>query len=996
MVAHRRKESMDREQIGVTVPSAAASGVSQVRAGGRTMGASAPFATAWLKSESDFYLANRWCLNPFPTISELLGRLHLELRQVTAADEIWHRAEATTNALLMSCAIADTIDDYLVGARYDAGKAMAIVPIAWPVARAIDGLPTLRRRARMWCRRGLARWRRDWGIAIEEFAAATIVTPQPHPDTINRARDRLQILLLCAPLPGELQARRPRIPGAFRRHDLSHFDAVVLARKFAAESRERQRPLLVLAVRTAGSYFAPIVTACLKADGYEDVDFATIHPKKGIAPWEAARIARCANRGGQVVIVDEPLDTGATLAAVVGILRRAGIGAASVAALLPVHPQRRDWSAEFARLAIRDVRVVRLEPEEWYKHQLLAPEAVERHLLRYFVQRGYHRVKVVESAAASAFNAELARASGAYFGSRLKRVYEVHLARADGRGETRYVLAKSVGWGWFAYHAFIAAVELAPFIAPVLGLRDGILYMEWLPQSCGTIGNIDREKIVRMVGSYVAARARSLKLHDDPCPDLSRRRYHDGIELLGSVLSRACGSRVAAALHGPRIRHELSRFSGPVATLIDGRMHPEEWITADGALLKTDFEHHGLGKSTLNMTDPAYDLADAILGFGLSRNEEWTLLAHYIGDSGDRGVEERLLLNKILAGSAAMTAALARLGDPRLAARHPDANRSYLEAWHFLTTQTARFCGSVLPRAERIRWHSPLMVLDIDGVVDSRRFGFPCTTAAGIRALSLLHTHDVAIAMNTARAIGEVKEYCDAYGCAGAVAEYGSVAWDAVAGREHALASPASLRQLQRVRGALREIPGVYVDDTYRYSIRAYSFEGDSMVPLSSAMVGNLLSRLEVDEVMVRQTTIDTAIHACDVDKGRGLRALLDLAGVPDPDTVAVGDSEPDLAMFRVARRCFAPANIACRRAAVKIGCHIVDAPYQQGLLEVVRRVLHPDGGRCALCESAARATPSQGNLFLKLLGFADRARGGLLLRALADPMAIRAFVAGE
>jgi hypothetical protein len=97
-----------------------------------------------------------------------------------------------------------------------------------------------------------------------------------------------------------------------------------------------------------------------------------------------------------------------------------------------------------------------------------------------------------------------------------------------------------------------------------------------------------------------------------------------------------------------------------------------------------------------------------------------------------------------------------------------------------------------------------------------------------------------------------------------------------------------------------------------------------------------------------------------------------------------------------VARRCLAPANILRQPAAVEIGCHIVDAPYQQGLLEVVRRVLHPDGRRCALCESAARATPSRGNLFLKLLGFADRARGGLLLRALTDPMAIRAFVAGE
>jgi len=955
----------------------------------------APLATAWLESESDLYLANRWCLNPFPTISELLGRLHQELRQATAAEEAWHRAEAAANILLMSCAIADTIDDYLLGVRYDFARVTAVVPIVRPVARAVDGLLDLCRRARTWRRRSLVRWQRDLSTAIEAFAAATIVTPQPRRDMVERACERLQILLRT-PLPADLRARRPRIPGAFRRHDLTHQDVVAMARKFAAADTGRQRPLMVLAIRTAGSYFAPVIAACLKAGGYEDVDFAAIHPKKGMLPREAARIACCANRGGQVVIVDEPLDTGETLAAVVGILRRTGIAAGSITALLPVHPQRRDWSAQFSRLGIRDIRVVRFEPEEWHKHRLLAPDAMKRRLRRYFLLRGYGEVEVVESAAASAFNGALARASGAYFGSRLKRVHEVRLTRADGRRETRYVLAKSVGWGWLGYHAFIAAVALAPFIAPVLGLRDGILYMEWLPQSPGDAAGVDREKVVRTVASYAAARVRLLKLHDDPCPDLSRRRYHDGIELLGGVLSRACGSRVAAALHGPRIRDALSRFSSPVAALIDGRMHPREWIASRGALLKTDFEHHGLGKSALNMTDPAYDLADAILGFGLSRSEERTLLALYAEESGDRGIEERLLLNKILAGSAAMAAALTCLRDPLLASRHTEANRSYVTAWHFLAAHAARYCGSVLPAAERIRWNSPLMVLDVDGVVDSRRFGFPCTTAAGILALSLLHTHDMAVAMNTARAIGEVKEYCRAYRCVGAVAEYGSVAWDAVSGRERVLASPGSLRQLEQLRGALREIRHVYLDDAYQYSIRAYRFEGDSMAPLPAAMVGNLVSRLGADEVVVRHTTIDTAIHARDVDKGKGLRALLELSGSPDADTVAVGDSEPDLPMFRAARRCFAPANVLCRPAAVKLGCHIADEPYQKGLLEVVRRVLHSDGKRCALCESAAKASPPDGSLFLKLLGFADHARSDLLLRALADPMAMRAFVGGE
>jgi hypothetical protein len=60
-------------------------------------------------------------------------------------------------------------------------------------------------------------------------------------------------------------------------------------------------------------------------------------------------------------------------------------------------------------------------------------------------------------------------------GARLKRIFEVHLETPQGRKEIRYVLAKSVGWGWLGYHAFLAGHRLSGFVPPILGLRDGIL-----------------------------------------------------------------------------------------------------------------------------------------------------------------------------------------------------------------------------------------------------------------------------------------------------------------------------------------------------------------------------------------------------------------------------------------------------------------------------------------------------------------------------------------
>ena len=126
-----------------------------------------------------------------------------------------------------------------------------------------------------------------------------------------------------------------------------------------------------------------------------------------------------------------------------------------------------------------------------------------------------------------------------------------------------------------------------------------------------------------------------------------------------------------------------------------------------------------------------------------------------------------------------MLSTIDNLNDARLSHRHEEFNRQYLNASNFLTVHTMRFCASVCRQPDTARWSSPLIVLDIDGVLDKQIFGFPSTTAAGIRAVSLLHRHDFAAAVNTARTVQEVKEYCNAYGFAGGVAEYGGAIWDA-------------------------------------------------------------------------------------------------------------------------------------------------------------------------------------------------------------------------
>jgi hypothetical protein len=120
------------------------------------------------------------------------------------------------------------------------------------------------------------------------------------------------------------------------------------------------------------------------------------------------------------------------------------------------------------------------------------------------------------------------------------------------------------------------------------------------------------------------------------------------------------------------------------------------------------------------------------------------------------------------------------------------------------------------------------------------------------------------------------------------------------------------------------------------------------------------------------------------------LTALRDRVLGPDAETIAIGDTEADLPMFRAATRSFAPAQISCRRRARLLGCEVSRYRYQRGLLDIVRTVL----GRGPCGDLIARANESDGeSLFLDLLRAADHFNTRALVRALFDRATFRIFV---
>ena len=955
-----------------------------------------------LPTELEFYESYGWCLNPYLTVSEAIRHLRGELTRLVVVPHGWQLGEVTTNIFLLSCGLQNSVDEYL------RGPALRLLP-DWQQPYSVAAPPGSLKQSRIsHGRGGKSVAGVSTGMRVLNNFLSLMVREQSVESAWLAEAGRRLMLLLESPLPLDLQSELLGTPTPFNRLDLTQNDCLALGELFVRQFPDRDRPIVLVGLRTSGSYFAPLLRAFFEAEGYGSVALLTIEPNKGVSRQEKKELEGFAARGYLALIVDDPPDTSRTVLAALDIASRVGFARGRVKFVAPTHPAKPAW---FKMLA--EDSVITLKPEQWHKRQLLSPKVVETRLTEYFLHRNFVRVSVTSSPIAEKFDADLQSTVSDERGVRLKRIFEVELETPEGERHTKYVLAKSVGWGWLGYHAFLIGHRLHKYVPPILGLRDGILYTEWIPQRQVERGS-QRAGLVEASASYVAARVRHLTLKGDPERSLDLKRYNNGIRLLAKALSRAYGRVLTDLLMRSRLGEVVRKQGCPCPTLIDGNMNCNEWILGPRGQLKTDYEHHGMGKAALNLTDPAYDLADTILNLALSSEEERNFVKQYIAESGDTTVERRLFIHKLLAGLWSMNQVQQQLfAPPRGSNVQRDYHQRFMNAWNFLTVQTARHCGSLCPPGIDLRWRAPVVVLDIDGVLDRRLFGFPCTTAAGMKALSLLRAHEYSVALNTARSAPEVMDYCKAYSLAGGVAEHGSYLWDAVRQRERVLISAETVRQLEELRRHLKGIPGVFLDERHQYSIRAFTYRdkplgliqsllgstgsssiGDgALAPISTHIVHQLLVDLRLDRLAFHHTMIDTTVVAKEADKGTGLVALRDWVLAEDAETIAVGDGEPDLAMFRVANHSFAPANISCRRQARLLGCQFVSSPYQLGLLEIVRKILHPDAVACERCGDVEKFLNGGDYLFLSVLNASDQSWTANFLSAILDPAAFRIFI---
>ena len=955
-------------------------------------------------SEQSFYDGYDWSLNVFPTIGEACNFLQGEVTRFAQSGETWQRQERALNVYFLACGILNCVDELLRGPTLKLPATLTSLPVIKQSTQLINLAAQLRSKTGLI---GIRNWRNQWLESVESFAPLVLGESQPSDeDFANKSAPLVSLANDLHQKP--ISAQRLGIPSPFTRLDLSPQDVIALGELIATRCLEKSQPIVLVGLRTSGSFFCPLIKAVLLARGYQSVLMATMEPSKGLNKAEREVLKRSVANNCLAIIVDDPPDSGSAIFSAFDILQKLGFALSKIKVAVPVHPSKRNWHAPLPA-----DHFICLPPESWHKQILVKSNVIEKRVREYYQGQGFAKVEVVRSRKADQINAELSVNSADGRSDKLKRVFEVRLKATSRKVERRFVLVKSVGSGWLGYGALLSGHRLADFVPKLLGLRDGLLFMEWVIQSKQPLaGHSNRARLIDTIAAYCAARQKTLRLNPVTAQAMDLQRQNNGVRLMEKSLGRAYGAPFASTFIRSRIGKHLRALPNEVPVLIDGNMAPSEWIINGTKLVKIDYEHHGLGKAAANVTDVAFDLASAILHFTMSNSEEQTLLSRYVELTQDHKIKTRLFPYKLMAGLWSMNQAQEQIhGRANSSSHQQQSHKRFIAAWNFLTVESARHVGQLAREAATRQWRGPLVFLDIDGVIDRRIFGFPTTSIAGVAALRYLNENGFSVVLNTARSVSEVKEYCNAYGLMGGSAEYGSYVWDAVNGKGRVAISTAAGKQLQKLRFRLKAEPGIFLDERHEYSIRAFSYKktsgglldglskraavGDGAVgPISSFIIDNIIKELKLDLISYHHTGIDTTVIAKAVNKGTGLIALRDWVLGAEVKTIAVGDQKPDLYMFSAASYSYAPANIDCRKHARILGCKIAKQSHQNGLLEIAKDIVAQFGNK----EKQQLAAPeinrpsAREDLFHQLLATVDNPPVKNFLRAVFSSSAFKAF----
>ncbi|HWD06303.1 MAG TPA: HAD hydrolase family protein [Amycolatopsis sp.] len=849
----------------------------------------------------------------------VVADLLLDLDGIT--DRLAERAGArdALDTFLLAAAAVQVVEDHLqrdtfalrraaayLRERTAAGVGPAAVAGLGTATEAVKALRAKERRALPW---------RLAAAALRDTAALAVVSADAaaDPGTWLPAATRLRDSL--PELGRDLTTAVLRIPSCFRSFDQDPADLVALARRFRERYPDRTRPVAVLGVRTSGSYLAPLVGAALRVDGFREVHAETMRPGYRMRPALRSLMRRIAQHNGRVTIVDDPPETGQSIAEVADAVDRTEAGAGAVTVLLPLF-------GETPPPALAPYDAVTLPYRDWAVHTRLEPEAVGRSLSTLIGEpiRGITPVP-----------------EGGVLGGRehARAVFDVDFP--DGR--TRRIVAAGAGLGFFGRHAEAVAQALPEHLPRTYGVHDGIVFREWLADDkrLDTAGTGDAP----LLATYVRDRAAALPADTDHAVRLAGRQ--PVWEAASRVLERNYGR--AGIVLRPMLLDRLARRLCAVAepSVVDGATDLRNWFHDGTGLSKVDADVRDFANTDLACYDPVYDLAGIDPG---SADPAFVAALRRELPSDP----ERFLIYELV-----------HLWDWVREGRA--VHRAGARA-------VQRYLAEVLATATRPPSHGAICALDIDGVLESDALGFPMATPTAVVALRALQRHGFRPVIATGRCAEEVRERCVAYGLAGGVAEYGSAL---VHGETVLDLVPDCGRDaLDRLRYELKGHEGVAVDPDYRHIVRAYRApHGTARRAVDPTTVEQVLAGLGEAATRIRVVVGEgqTDFVSTAVDKGAGLAELATRLGAGDV-AFAIGDSAEDLPMLSAAAIAYAPGNAdAAVRAS---GIPVLRRHYAAGLSEAVGLFLGHRPGSCAACR-----LPARGSRTRAMLALLDASRAG-------------------
>ncbi|QRP47878.1 HAD hydrolase family protein [Amycolatopsis sp. FDAARGOS 1241] len=843
--------------------------------------------------------------------------------------EIAHRlidrvaAQDVLDTYLLAAAAVQIVEDHLQRDTYALSRAAAYLrdqdtaAIVADLLRGFAAAGEMVRTSRAGERRAV-RWR-DAAATLRDAAALQVVTDAPQAAleewTTAAVRLRASLTSLDRGLAGALL----RLPSCFRSFDQEPADMVALATRLRPRCPDRGRPIVVLGVRTSGSYLAPLVAAALRDVGYGEVHAESVRPGYRLRPPVRALLRSAARRGGRIAVVDDPPETGQSVADVASTVRRAGVPESAVTLLLPLF-----GDAPPATLAGYDS--VTLPYREWAIHERLETEAVVRSLSALLDQpvRSVSRVPHIGVSRGR----EHARA-----------VFDVGLPD----GESRRIVAAGAGLGFFGRHALAVAHAVSQYLPRTYGFVDGIVFRDWLPSE-QKLANADTADAQQLAG-YVRDRAAAMPAGADHAAGLAGRQpvWEAASRVLQRNYGRA-GVVLRPVLLDPLIRR-LCKVAEP--SVVDGATGLDHWFRGAAGLYKVDADVRDFANTDLACYDPAYDLAGIDPGSASPAFAE-SLRREMPCDP------ERFLLYELV-----------HLWD-RERQGHP-AHRAGARA-------VQRYLREVLLTGVHAAPGGAVCALDVDGVLESEALGFPMATPTAALTLRALLAHGFRPVLVTGRCLDEVRERCRSYGLAGGVAEYGSVVFHD--GTAHDLVPADAAKALDRVRAALTTRTDVVVDADYQRIVRAYRRGSDGVRrALPARVTKSLLAQVGDAASHLRVIVGDgqTDFVATAVGKGTGLALLAASLGV-DAVSWAVGDTAADLPMLEAATVAYAPGNADERVRSSTV--QVLRRHYAAGVEQAAKLLIGHRPGACETCRPPVHAARTR--TLLTLLDASNAGARGL------------------